>query len=88
MELIVSATPAGGERSQTLAEMVEAQLLTCRLEVHSDITGSIESLGDGRFRAVLEPALDQTDRRQFRGCVEDFVVDHLQIDVLEFNELD
>jgi hypothetical protein len=88
VELVVSARSAGGERTQTLAEMVEAQLLTCRLEVNSDIAGPIESLGEGRFRAVLQPALDQTDRRQFRGCVEDFVVDHLQIDVLEFNEID
>ena len=68
--------------------MVEAQLLTCRLEVTSDLAGPIEPLGDGRFRAVLVPAMDQTNRRQFRGCVEDFVTDHLQIDVLEFNEID
>ena len=82
----MSAKTAGGEAGQTLAEMVEAQLLTCRLEVTSD--GPIEPLGDGRFRAVLVPALDQTNRRQFRGCVEDFVTDHLQIDVIEFNEID
>ena len=88
MELIVSARTAGGEEGQTLAEMVEAQLLTCRLEVTSDLAGAIESLGDGRFRAVLVPALDQTNRRQFRGCVEDFVTDHVQIDVIEFEEAD
>ena len=88
VELVVYARSAGGEQGQTLAEMVEAHLLTCRLEVNSDIAGPIESLGDGRFRAVLEPALDQTNRRQFRGCVEDFVIDHLQIDVVEFNEID
>ena len=88
VELVVSAKTAGGEAGQTLAEMVEAQLLTCRLEVTSDQPGPIEPLGDGRFRAVLVPALDQTNRRQFRGCVEDFVTDHLQIDVIEFNEID
>jgi hypothetical protein len=32
--------------------------------------------------------MDQTNRRQFKGCVEDFVIDGLQIDVVEFNELD
>ena len=68
--------------------MVEAQLLTCRLEVTSDLAGPIEDLGDGRFRAVFEPAMDETNRRQFRGCVEDFVIDHLQVNVVEFNELD
>jgi hypothetical protein len=83
MELVVSAKTKGGEPSQTLAEMVEAQLLTCRLEVTSDFDGPIESLGEGRFRAVLVPAMDQTNRRQFRGCVEDFITDHLQIDVVE-----
>ena len=86
MELVVSAKTQGGEQDQTLAEMVEAQLLTCRLEVTSDLAGPIESLGDGRFRAVLVPAMDQTNRRQFRGCVEDFVTDHLQIDVVELDE--
>ncbi len=87
MELVVSASTAGGEQGQTLAEMVEAQLLTCRLEVSSDLAGPIEELGDGRFRAVLVPAMDQTNRRQFRGCVEDFVTDHLQIDIVELNEV-
>ena len=45
VELVVSARSRGGEQGQTLAEMVEAQLLTCRLEVNSDIAGPIESLG-------------------------------------------
>jgi hypothetical protein len=84
MELIVSADSRGGERSQHLAEMVEAQLLTCRLEVNSDLAGPIEYLGQRRFRAVLTPAMDETDRRQFRGCVEDFMIDHVQINMLQF----
>jgi hypothetical protein len=87
MELIVSAKTKGGEKSQRLPEMVEAQLLTCRLEVNSDLEGPIERLGDDRFRAVLVPALDQTNRRQFRGCVEDWIVDHLLVDVVELNEI-
>jgi hypothetical protein len=83
VELIVSARTAGGETGQTLPEMVEAQLLTCRLEVTSDLDGPIEELGDGRFRAFLTPAMDETNRRQFRGCVEDFQIDHVQLDVIE-----
>ena len=82
-ELVVSADTKGGEQDQTLPEMVEAQLLTCRLEVTSDLAGPIESLGDGRFRAVLTPALDETNRRQFRGCVEDWVIDQVRINVIE-----
>lgn len=86
--LVVSARTRGGEAGQYLDEMVEAQLLTCRLEVSSDLTAPIEPLGDGRFRAVLEPAMDRSNRRQFRGCVEDFITDHLQIDVLELESID
>ena len=41
-----------------------------------------DGLTDDAFSAVLSPALDETDRRQFKGCLEDFVIDHLQIDVL------
>jgi hypothetical protein len=87
VELVVAARTSHGEPGQTLREMVEAQLLACRLEVSSDIVGPIEELRDGRFRAILEPAMDATNRRQFRGCVEDFVIDHLQIDVIELNDI-
>jgi hypothetical protein len=86
IELVVSARTKGGEVTQTLAEMVEAQVLGCRLEVNSDLTGPIEDLGDRRFRAVLAPSLDETNRRQFRGCLEDWVIDHLQLQVLRLDE--
>jgi hypothetical protein len=82
-ELVMSADTKGGERNQTLPEMVEAQLESCRLEVASDVDGPIESLGDGNFSAVLAPALDETNRRQFRGCMEDWVIDHVRINVTE-----
>ena len=82
-ELVMSADTKGGERNQTLPEMVEAQLETCRLEVASDVDGPIESLGEGHFRAVLAPALDETNRRQFRGCMEDWVIDHVRINVTD-----
>lgn len=82
-ELVMSADTKGGERNQTLPEMVEAQLKTCRLEVASDVDGPIESVGEGNFRAVLVPALDETNRRQFRGCMEDWVIDHVRINVTE-----
>ena len=82
-ELVMSADTKGGEQNQTLPEMVEAQLETCRLEVASDVDGPIESIGDGHFRAVLAPALDETNRRQFRGCMEDWLIDHVRINVTE-----
>jgi hypothetical protein len=81
MELVVHAKTKGGEEGQTLSEMVEAQLLSCRLEVSSDLDGPIERLGDGRFRVMLVPAMDETDRKQFRGCVHDWIIDHVQMGV-------
>jgi hypothetical protein len=87
MELVVTARTKNGEQHQTLDEMVEAQLQACRLEVTSDLTGPVEALGDGRFRAVLAPAMDETNSRQFRGCVEDWVIDHVQLGVVELTEL-
>ena len=73
-----------GERGQTLDEMVAALVLTCRLEVSSDIIGQVEDLGEDRYRALLHPALDETNKRQFRGCIEDWTVDQLQTDELSF----
>ena len=88
IEVVVTARVKGGEAGQTLEEMVEAQLQACRLEVNSDIVGEIESQGDGRFRAVLMPSMDQTNRRQFRGCLEDWLIDQFQLDVIRLEELE
>jgi len=85
--VLLSGKTKGGEEHQTLSEMVEAQLLTCRLEVESDLSGPVERLGDGRYRAVLVPALDDSNQRQFRGCMEDWVIDHVRLDVLELDQI-
>lgn len=91
VEVTVRARTHKTEDNQTLEEHVEAQLLTCRLEISSDVvedsTEPEATIEDGVFRFVLQPALDETNRRQFKGCVEDFVVDGLQMDVLEMRDL-
>jgi hypothetical protein len=87
IELVVAAHTKGGEPNQTLAEMVEAQLLACRLEVASDLVGDVEREGDDRFRAVFAPSMDETNRRQFRGCLEDWVVDHVRLDVVQMEDV-
>ena len=87
IEVVVDARVKGGEGGQTLDEMVEAQLVACRLEVNSDLVGDIEPLRDGHFRAVLAPSMDETNRRQFRGCLEDFRVDHFRMDVLALDDV-
>lgn len=86
IELVVSASSQGGEPTQNLAEMVEAQVQACRLEVNSDVVGAVEAQGHGRFRAVLAPSMDETDRKQFRGCLEDWVIDHLRLDVVHLDD--
>jgi hypothetical protein len=86
IELVVAASTKGGEGHQTLAEMVQAQVLACRLEVNSDVVGAIEDQGDDHFRAVLTPSLDETNRRQFRGCIEDWVIDHVRLDVVRLED--
>ena len=88
IELVVAARVNGGEPGQTLDEMVEAQLVACRLEVSSDLVGDIEPLGkNGQFHAVLTPSMDETDRRQFRGCLEDWLIDQFQLDVIRLAEI-
>ncbi len=87
IELVVATRAKGSEPTQSLAEMTEAKLLACRLEVNSDLARPLEEIGHGRFRAVLSPALDDTDRRQFRGCLENWTIDHLQLDVIRLSEI-
>ena len=89
VELVVAAHTRGAERSQGLDELVEAQLATCRLEINSDLVDVGPMPGgeaDDRYRAVLEPGMDDTDRRQFRGCVEDWTIDHLSMDVISLED--
>jgi hypothetical protein len=81
IELVLRVSTRGGEAGQTVPEMAEAQVLTCRLEVNSDPIAPLENLGDGRFRVILVPSMDRTDQRQFRGCLEDWTIDHVRSDV-------
>ena len=80
--IVVRASVRNAEHNQSLDESVEALLTACRLEVTSDLEADPLPLGEGRFRASLVPALDDTNRRQFRGCVEDWTIDQIRADVL------
>lgn len=80
IELIFRIASHGAESGQTVDEIAEALVITCRLEVTSD-PGSIERLEGQRFRVILRPSMDATDRRQFRGCLEDWTIDHVRADV-------
>jgi hypothetical protein len=85
--VVIDARTEGGEHGQSLDEMVEALLLTCRLEVTADVGGPIHDEGGGRFRTTLAPGLDQNNRRQFRGCLEDWTIDQLQVEVVALETL-
>jgi hypothetical protein len=85
--IVLHASVHGEEHRQTLNETVEAVLVACRLEVSSDLEADPRPLGDGRFEASLVPALDETNQRQLRGCLEDWTLDHLKVDVLSVESL-
>jgi hypothetical protein len=84
VSLDLHATRHRGSHSQTTAEMVDALLQGCRLEVNSDLDAPPVDVGDGWFHAVLRPALDPTDRKQFGGCLRDWSVGGLLVDVVRF----
>lgn len=69
--------------------LAQALLETCETRVSHDRRGEpIEPLGDDRFVAVLRPALDRFDRREFEGCLEDRTISHVQAVVEEMEQLD
>lgn len=84
--VMLEAHSRGGERVQTLAERVEALLLTCRVEVRSDLAGPIEQIDDHHFVATFVPTMDRTDQRQFSGCVQDWLIDGVQADIESMEE--
>ena len=76
------ATVNDPEGGRTMDDMVDALLLGCRLEVdHSELISRSDD-GAGRYTATFRPGLDQTNQRQLRGCLEDWSIDHLRVDVL------
>lgn len=77
------------EGSQRTSSVVTAHLAFCQLEVGSRMEGDLEVVSREplRYSVVMAPALDSTDRKQFRGCVEDWIVDNHRIDVIEMEEL-
>ena len=88
IEVVVDADTHGAEIGQSIDEMVEAHIVTCRLEVHSDVVGEIVPLGNDRFSATLSPSMDHSDQRQFRGCLEDWIIDHVKLEVVRLTTLD
>jgi hypothetical protein len=87
VEIVLDARTRHREFRQTVPEMVEALVLGCRLEVSSDVVGPIRADSSSRFRFVLQPALDETNQKQLRGCLEDWTLDSLRADVISMRPL-
>jgi hypothetical protein len=85
--VVVTARARGAESGHTLDEMVEAQINACQFQVNSSVVGDIEDEGNGRYRAVFSPTLDQTNRRQFRGCLNDWLIDHFRMHVVRMDDV-
>lgn len=64
--------------------LAEALFSVCQLQVDATRVAGPIRRGDGTFSFRLRPALDESDRRQFEGCIEDARIDHVQGDVLSF----
>ena len=87
MVVVVHASNNRAEPGTTLDELAEAQINTCVLQVSTNIEGFEPVSGDDdRFTVTLRPALDSTDRKQYRGCLEDWSVDHVRLNVVSMTD--
>ncbi len=78
--IVRGSTVDEGEFS--LESGIESLIRVCQLEVGRDLGEQpLEPLGDGRFQFTFQPGLDDANEDQFRGCIGDIVVDHLQASV-------
>lgn len=91
LEVLIGADLRGSEPGHHVLDHARAKTFACRTEIA--LSDPVEDLtpvtrdGEELFRFVLQPSLDDTDRRQFRGCMEDWNMDHVQIDVVSMREL-
>ncbi len=89
LRVVVEANSKRAEYNQTLAELTEGHIWFCRLEIASDPVGELQSVPGypHRFAIVLAPSLDSTNRKQYRGCLEDWTLDHHRLRVISMDEV-
>jgi hypothetical protein len=71
------------------AELVEAVVAMCQLEVGGAADpDSLRLVDDDRdlYEVVFTPALDDSDRRQLKGCVQDLRIDHFRATVVAMEQ--
>lgn len=72
-----------------LATGVESQVRFCQLEIGRRLGPEpLTALDGDRFTFEFQPGLDDADQDQFRGCMGDIVIDHLQASVESYTLLD
>jgi len=77
----------GAEASE--AEIAEALVVVCQLEVSGGgSTDDLEPMGDGNYRFVMTPGLDEADRRQLTGCLQDLRIDNVLANVVSMRQTD
>lgn len=83
LEVVVRASSNRAEPGVTLLQAAAAQIDSCALEVSARRVGDLRVVeaDAGRLAVTLQPALDSTDRKQYRGCLQDWSVDHLLVRV-------
>jgi len=88
MVIEVRAASNRAEEGVTLEQMARAQMAVCALDVSRGHGTDVRRVAgtDDRFLITLTPALDSTDRKQYRGCLEDWSVNHVQLHVLSLSE--
>ena len=88
MIIQVRAASNRAEEGVVLEQLALAQMGVCALDVsrgHGTDVRRVAGTAD-RFVITLQPALDSTDRKQYRGCLEDWTVNHVQLHVLSMRE--
>ncbi len=76
----------GAEASE--AEIAEALVVACQLEVHGGGSPELQNLGDSNYRFVMTPGLDKADRRQLTGCLQDLQIDNVLANVVSMTQTD
>ena len=88
LRVVVEPVQNRSEPSQTLEAVARAHLAFCDVEVSPGIEGEPQVVADDPLliEVVFAPALDATDRKQFKGCVEDWLVDNHLLHVHSMEE--
>ena len=84
----VSIAATTREDPSLLREMTLSLVSTCRHLANADVAAqSFVEQEPGRYAFRLRPGLDEFERRELRGCLEDLRVQHLLLEVSSIETL-